>query len=50
MTKRFGIKTKLLADPITMHLAQSITTPSLSIMVGVELFSLVENGHFATGP
>jgi hypothetical protein len=37
-TERLGIKTKLMVDPITMHLAQNIVKPSLYITLGVELF------------
>jgi hypothetical protein len=36
--KTFGVKTKLVVDPITMHLAQGVVRPSLSVMVGVEFF------------
>jgi hypothetical protein len=33
-----GIKTKWMADSITMHLTQGIAKPSLGVMVGVGLF------------
>jgi len=33
-----GIKTKLVANPITLHLAQRIVKPSFNITIGVKLF------------
>jgi hypothetical protein len=36
--EHLGVKTKLVVDPIMMHLAQGIVRLSLSVMVGVELF------------
>jgi hypothetical protein len=35
---RLTIKTKLMAYPIIVHLAQVIARPSLNVMVGVGLF------------
>jgi len=37
-TKRLGIKTKLVVDPIIVHLAQNIVKPSFNVTLGVELF------------
>jgi len=37
-TKRLGIKTKLVVDPIIVHLAQNIIKPSFNVTLGVELF------------
>jgi hypothetical protein len=37
-TKRFKIKTKLVANPIMVQLAQGIARPSLSVVLGVKLF------------
>ncbi len=36
--KRLGIETKLVADPIIVHLTQSIVKPSFNVALGVELF------------
>ncbi len=37
-TKRLGIKTKLVVDPIIVHLAQNIVKPSFNVTLSVELF------------
>jgi hypothetical protein len=33
-----GVKTELMANPITMQLAQGIARPSLSVVLGIKLF------------
>ncbi len=37
-TKRLGVKTKLVIDPIMMQLAQNITRPLLNLALKVKLF------------
>ncbi len=36
--EQLGIKTKLVADPIIVHLAQNIVKPSFNVALGGELF------------
>jgi hypothetical protein len=36
--ERFGIKTKLMANPIMVQLARGIARPSLSVTLGIKLF------------
>lgn len=38
VVERLEIKTKLMVDPITMHLAQGISRPSFIVALSVELF------------
>ncbi len=38
VTKRLGVKTKLMANPITVHLAQGIVKPSFNVTISVKLF------------
>jgi hypothetical protein len=37
-SEAIGIKTKLVANPIMVKLAQNIARPLLSVVLGVELF------------
>ncbi len=41
-TKQFGIKIELMANPITMKLAQGITRPPLKVTLSVWLFCKVQ--------
>jgi hypothetical protein len=47
VAKRLGIKTKLVANPITMQLTQGITRPLFNVTLSVKLFfkgvQLLEN-------
>ncbi len=38
VTKWLGVKTKLVANPIIVHLAQGIVKPSFNVTIGLKLF------------